>query len=50
MDPVYEEEDLGGNGEEEPPVGATGVLDLGLQGIHHHNPCGGNTSAKGCAR
>ena len=24
MDPVYEEEDLGGNGEEEPPVGAPG--------------------------
>ena len=24
MDPVYEDEDQGGNGEEEPPVGAPG--------------------------
>ena len=30
MDPVYEEEDRGDNGEEEPPVGAPGGVGYGV--------------------
>ena len=50
MDPAYEGEEHEGNGVEDPPIRAPGVLNIGLQEIRHRNPCGGSTFAKDCVR